>query len=334
MKRITICTLIPLLYLTACSGDGSNIAGTNNPPPPPAAGFSITPSNGLAVTKVAYESAVTSGEVAGFAGNSTGSSAGGGLAKPSAPQQYGGTLTTLLQKVPLPAATTDCAVAGSVTVTMNVEDILLLSAGVLSAGDTILAEYSGCDEGLGEVLDGTIDSIVDAFEGNIFSFAYDMTMTMNLVDFSATTDTEMLTVNGDGTATLKLLQAPYLEASVSGDYLTTVTNATTETLRDYSSVQTYDGRVAPAPYTMTATGTLESSELSGSVTYSTPVMFEGVDTGYPTSGELLVVSEASSARLIAQSNGIDVVIEIYSNATGTGTPDSTINTTWAELEAL
>jgi hypothetical protein len=68
--------------------------------------------------------------------------------------------------------------------------------------------------------------------------------------------------------------------------------------------------------------------------YSTPVMFEGEDTNYPHVGQMLIAGVDSSARIIAQANAIDVVIEIYSNTTGTGTPDDTIMTTWAELAGL
>ena len=59
---------------------------------------------------------------------------------------------------------------------------------------------------------------------------------------------------------------------------------------------------------------------------------KGLDTGYPTAGVLLVEGFGSSARLIAQANGVDVVIEIDSN--NDGEVDDTINTTWQELAAL
>ena len=114
----------------------------------------------------------------------------------------------------------------------------------------------------------------------------------------------------------------------------TSANTSTATLTDYSSAQTFDGTVLPSPFTLLASGILDSSELSGSVTYSTTVMFEGFDANYPVVGELLIVGDASSAKIIAQANGIDVVVEIYSNTTGDGTPDVTINTTWTELAGL
>jgi hypothetical protein len=140
--------------------------------------------------------------------------------------------------------------------------------------------------------------------------------------------------NGDATATIDTLETPYVEASVSGSSILNDTNGSTETLTNYSSAQTVDTGVIPSPYTLVTSGTLDSSQLTGSVTYSTPVMFEGTDDNYPNVGEMLVAGDSSSARLIAQANGIDVVIQIFSNTTGTGTPDSTINTTWTELAGL
>ena len=101
----------------------------------------------------------------------------------------------------------------------------------------------------------------------------------------------------DTTSTLNTLEAPYVEASVSGNSITADSNAGSETLSAYSSAQTFDGRVAPAPYTMSASGTLDSTQIGGVVDYSTPVTFEGVDTGYPTAGILLVEGADSAARL-------------------------------------
>jgi hypothetical protein len=38
--------------------------------------------------------------------------------------------------------------------------------------------------------------------------------------------------------------------------------------------------------------------------------------------------------LTAEANGVDVTLRIYASNDGTGTPDDTIMTTWAELAAL
>jgi hypothetical protein len=333
MKREIFSTLIPLILLAGCSSsDGENGGQGNNPPP---AGFAITAANGAQASQVAYQAALGSGDIAGLAG-STGltANAGGGLAKPGLQPQLGGTLAGIMQKVPVGPSVTNCLSDGTVTVTMEVNDITALAGGVLSAGDTILAEYDMCDEGFGEIIDGDIDSEVDAFDGNIFAFAYDMTMTMDLVDFQVTTADDVFMANGDGTATLNTLTPQYVEASVSGNLMTTDTNSGSESLSNYSSAQTLDARVSPAPYTMIASGTVDSSKLAGAVTYSTPTMFEGFDADYPNSGVLLVASDSGSATLTAEANGVDVTIRIYASNDGTGEPLETIMTTWAELAAM
>jgi len=334
MTRATFSTLIPLILLAGCGSSDGGIGdqGNNNPPP---AGFAITTANGAQASQVAYQAALGSGDIAGLAG-STGltANAGGGLAKPGLQPQLGGTLAGIMQKVPVGPSVTNCLSGGTVTVTMEVDDINVLAAGMLSAGDTILAEYDVCNEGLGEVIHGEIDSEVDAFDGNIFAFAYDMTMTMNMTGFQITTDGDVFTANGDGTATLNTLTPQYVEASVIGNLMTTDTNSGSETLSNYSSAQTLDARVSPAPYTMTASGTVDSSNLAGAVTYSTPTLFQGFDADYPNAGVLLVVSDSGSATLTAETNGVDVTIRIYASNDGTGDPADTIMTTWAELAAM
>lgn len=332
MKRASICTLIPLVLFAACSSseNGFTDPGPDNDPAP--TGFAITPTNGAQVAQVAYQSVLTSGDMAGLTG-STGLTAGGtgGMSKPSMDTQIGGILGDVIQNVPLPAVETVCGLGpGTVTVTFDVVDPLVFATGLLSAGDTILVEYVDCDEGFGEVLDGTIDFTVDAFTGDLLvTGLFDMTMTMNLIDFQITIGADVLTSNGDATATLNNMAAPFVSASVSGNSMTTDTNNSSEVLTNYASSQTVDAALA---YTMDALGTLNSSQLTGTIAYSTPVMFEGVGGDYPNVGELLVTAATGSARLVAQSNGVDVHILIYASTDGTGDPEQTIMTTWAELE--
>lgn len=328
MKRASLPVLFSLSLLTACGG-GSDGNGNNNANPPPSAAVPITSSNGLLVAQSTYQSAASSGDVAGLAAsNGLTGSAGGGLYKPEVNKP--GIIDTLVQ-IAIPEIEQPCLVSGSLTISGNLEDPITPT---LSAGDTIRADYNNCDDGIGEVIDGRIDFEVVSFSGDALTGLYDMTMTLLLDNFQVTTAEDVLLANGDGTATLNTLQAPYVEAAVTGQSMLTDSNTSTETLTNYSSAQTFDGTVLPSPFTLLASGSLDSSELSGSVTYSTPVMFEGFDTNYPNAGQMLIVGDASSARITAQANGVDVVIEIYSNTTGEGTPDETIMTTWVELAGL
>ena len=325
MKLANTYTLISMVFVAACGGNTAYNGTTNNPPP--AAGFDITPANGMQVAQVAYQSVVTSGNIAGLA-SSTGLTAGNGgnVSKPGSARALSGAIGSAVQNIPIGPTTLPCGVAGSLTISGNLANPL-----TLTAGDTIVADYDNCDDGFGEVIDGALDFIVDAFNGDIFTGVYDMTMTMDLINFQASNAVDTLLANGDGTATLNTLLAPYVEASVTGNSMTTDFNGSSETLTNYSSAQTFDGNLSPAPYTMSASGTLASSQLGGAVSYSTPVTFLGFDAEYPHTGELLVTGPGSSARLIAVDN-VSVRIEIDSN--GDGTVDDTINTTWAELEGI
>jgi len=331
MKRATASTLIPLILLAGCGSSDGGISGPgdNNPPPPPA-GFAITPANGVEVSRVAYQAALSSGDIAEMAG-STGLTAntGGEIALSPAQQKA----SSAVQMTPLPPQVVPCASGGTLTVTLDVVDLEVFAALMLSPGDTILTAYTACIEVVGETIDGAIDSTVGAFEGS-FLGAYDMTMTMNFTDFQVSTAEDTFTANGDGTATLDTMTPLYVEASVSGNSLTTDSNSATETLIAYSSTQTFDARVSPSPYTMTASGTVDSSNLAGAVTYSTSTLFQGFDTDYPNAGVLLVGSASGSVTLTAELNGMDVTIRIYSSTDGTGDVVDTILSTWAELAAM
>ena len=324
MKRTTTSLCIPLLLLVGCGGSGGgNGNGGNNPP---TVGLDITGHNALEVSQVAYQAVVSSGDVAALAGSSgLTASAGGSLAKGGAPAHFKGTLPTLVQKIPFGPTTLPCAVSGSLTISGDLDNPL-----TLTEGDTIRADYDNCDDGVGEVIDGRLDFIVDAFSGDILTGVYNLTMTMDLINFRSTSATDVLMVDGDGTATLNNLQAPYVEASVSGNSLTSDMNGVSQSLTLYSSAQTLDAGVEPAPYTMIASGTLDSSELSGVISYTTTVMFEGLGNDYPNTGELFVDGGDSSARITAI-DSVNVQIEI--DADGDGMVDETIMTTWAEIDS-
>jgi len=328
MRFANICSTIPFVLLAACGGS-SNDTNAGNPSP-----LAINGSNAVQVSGAAYGAASSSGEYGDYAGAAGIMSSGSGnLAKATVDRQAKATIAGAVQQIPFGTGPTECQVGGTIEISGDISDPISLASGILSPGDSFRVDYVACDDGIGEVLDGRIDMVVgDPFVGDILSGAYELTMDIEITDFQVTTDSDVILSNGDTTSTLNTLEAPYVEASVSGNSITADSNAGSETLSAYSSAQTFDGRVAPAPYTMSASGTLDSTQIGGVVDYSTPVTFEGVDTGYPTAGILLVEGADSAARLIAQANGVDVVIEIDAN--GDGTFESTINTTWEALAAL
>lgn len=317
MKRVLTAMLIPLM-MAACGG-GNDAPPT---PPPPPASLKIDSGNAALVSAAAYRSASGSGQFASLAGGGIASN-GGGVSKPGMPDGTTGILNDIVSNAPFGPITNACAVSGTLTVSGNLADPL-----TLSAGDTIRAEYDACDDGTGGIVDGIVDTTIEAFSGDIFAGSYNVTMQIELADLDVTTGTDHVLGNGDATATLDTTAAPFVSTAITGNSLTSTTNNHSETLSAYSSDQTVDAGLSPAPYTLDAAGTLDSSELSGVVDYSTPVTFEGDDVDFPHTGELLVMGENSSARLIAVDN-VQVQIEVDSN--GDGTVDQTIDTTWAEL---
>ncbi|MDH3273948.1 MAG: hypothetical protein OEM64_01710 [Gammaproteobacteria bacterium] len=334
MKCVAISTLIPLFFLAACGSGDSTFNGrdNNDQNDPPLTGLAIDANNAMAVASAAYAAALDSGELAGLAGT-TGltSTKTGGSSKPLPQVRTNGLLGQIVQKIPLGTEVYECLMTGMVSVTIDIVDPLVLAAGAFSVGDNFLVDYDNCNDGADETIDGIIDLTVSAFEGDIFSGLYDLSMTMIITALQVTTPTDVISTNGNATARLNLLELLYAEATVSGSSVTLDYNNMSDTLIDFSSMQTVDVGALDQPYTMVTQGTLTTTRLAGSVVYSTPVMFAGLGSSYPYTGEFFVAGENSSIRLVAD-NDVDVHIDIDSN--GDTVVDETIVTTWAELTSM
>jgi len=327
MSRVRLSILSASLLVAACSG-GTDQFG-NEGSEPPTGTFDITSTNGLAATRVAWESVVASGELTDLGGNLGLSAAPGSLTKASLARPDG-LMAKVVQNVSYGAEIIPCDPAGSMdsgTVDITSE---LADPFTLSAGDTFSVQFAMCDEGLGEVVDGLIEFTVGDFTGDLFLGTYMLSMDAVVTDLQVITATDTQTSNGDATLTLDTVDTPFIYAGTSGTSMTTDSNASTETITNYQSSQTVDGNQQNLPYTMTASGTLDTTQLAGVVTYSTPIEFSGEGVDYPSVGVLLVQGANSSARLTAIDN-VNVMIELDVDGDGDGEADQTINTTWDDL---
>lgn len=323
MKSSPLSLVALSLLVAGCGGSGGSTFGGA---PPVASSFPIDGSNGVAVTRLSWEAAVASGGLAdlGAAAGLTGS-AGNGSAIAERASRDEGLLFDVVSMIPFGPDIFPCD-SGTGTVTVSGD---LAVPGTFTPGDTFLIQYELCDEGFGEVVDGTVSLTVRDFAGDIFLGTYLLGMDADVDTLSVATATDTIVGSGDATITLDTTDTPYIEARVSGSVMTQDSLSSSETLRNYSSAQTFDGNLAPAVYTMDASGTLDSSELPGDVVYSTESTFVGNEAEYPNSGVMLVRGDNSSARLIAV-DATNVRIEI--DSTGDGTADEIINLTWAELD--
>ena len=322
MKSAQLIVLGTTLAIAACGGgdfgslpqESSDVAKIDN-------------SNALDAARLSYEAAVDSGSLASV-GGAAGISAGSfsGSSKAVVTDTARGLLFNAVSLAAIGSDTYPCGDSpadGTITVSGDIANLL-----TLTPGDTINIEYTQCDEGFGEVVNGSVDLRVTDFAGDFLSGLFLLAMDAVLTDLQVTTVDDSITSNGDASIVMDTRAAPYIEAGVSGMSMTMVAGSHSETLSNYSSDQTFDGSLDPAEYTLAAAGTLDSTQLTGVIEYSTGPNFAGLGIDYPHTGALLVQGAGSSARLLAVDN-TNVRIEIDSN--GDGSIDETIDTTWEAL---
>ena len=230
-------------------------------------------------------------------------------------------------QVPIPPQTDFCIPSGTVTISGDIADPFTPT---LTKNDFFDVVFDMCNDGF-STTDGVLHFVVDAFTGDFLGGVYDLTMISTLTAFQVATNADVLTSNGDATVRLNTLLTPAITVDVSGATLTIDKNSSSETQTNFSSTLTADAGVIPSPYTQVSSGTLDSTQLSGIVTHSTPVMFEGFDADYPHTGQFLVSGNNSKIRLTAINN-VDVLIEIDAN--GDNEYEESINTTWAEIAGM
>lgn len=287
--------------------------------------YAITSANAPTATRASWEAAIGSGEFGGFGGQVVATGTPGDFSKASQATRSVGLMVNALQKIPFGPEVSPCLVDGATTVSGDIADPL-----TLTTGDTFTILFEACDDGFGEVIDGTVDLTIREFTGDLLLGTYLLSMDTVATNLQVFTATDTITSNGDATVTLDTTQTPYIESGVSGTSMTVDYSAMSETLSNYVSDQTVDGREQTLPFTLSAAGTLDSTELNGVIRYSTPVRFAGEGFDYPSSGSMLIEGLNSSALLTAVDN-VNVTIDVDTD--GDGTYDQTLELTWAELLA-
>ena len=324
MKIWQIGLLASATLIVACGGSSNDFGGgapdTGNVTP-------IDSSNGVAAARHGYEAAVASGGIADLGQSRVfGSAPVDGYAIARQAMSAEDLALDVVSMLPFGPVVEQC-LGGTGTVTIT-GDIASLEG--LAAGDTFLVEYDQCDEGMGEVIDGIVQLTVTDFSGDLFLGTYLVAMDAVVDSLVILTGTDTLTTDGDASITLDTMSIPFVATSVSGSSITRTSNAGTETLTNYRSEQTVDGNQDPPPFTMAASGTLDSSALGGSIDYSTETDFRGYVPGYPGEGVLLVEGSGSTARLVVIDD-TNVRVDVDSNADGV--VDASVDLTWDEFLA-
>ena len=332
MNRVYPFLMSVSLLLSACGGSSSGEIAPGQAPVGGTTPLVISAANSKPVVRVAYGSTLQSMETGGLVGDSgIASSPSGGLQKPQFQDSMSGLLIRAVQKDPLGPITEFCGdTAESGTMTISGE---IASITGLTTGDTITVVATDCNEGLGEVINGTMEMTVVSFTGDLlFTGLYRLEMKVLLIDFEVATATDTILSNGDSTVTIDTNGNPVITMSISGISMTTDSMASTEVVSSFLTAQTVDISVVGfEPYTLSASGTINSSQLAGEIVYSTPVTFQGAGVAYPYAGEMLITgANGGTVRLIVLD---EINVRIETDADGDGNVDAggTEDTTWGDI---
>jgi len=216
-----------------------------------------------------------------------------------------------------------CFVSGSQSYSGNVADSSLNS---ISSGDNVTVSYSDCNDGFGEVLNG---SLTITFNSNISSTTtpdnFDFNLTAQFSNYRSTQE-GYGTVTIDGGMTVSMaVSASMFTFSMSGESLYVIEPNNSTHLTNFDISFSYDDSTLEA--VIDSTFTIASTALNGQITVDTYFVFPA-GSFYPTSGSLSIVGNGSQLDVAVVGDGtVDVTLTV-GGMVQVGYPK---NVTWAEL---
>lgn len=309
-------TMLAMAALSACGGGG----GTSKSQPVGVDPLAITDANADAVARAGLGGTAV-GPVAAGLGAGVGP---GGAARPGVTQVSRRVAALALKTAgrvrPMAAQTIDCAVSGSVTVDLTDGN----ANGLLdAAGESLRISASQCNDGDGQVLNGSFTMALTAFtNGTNFGF----TMAFANLSVQGSEGTAAL----DGTLTVAFTGGNRLDIGADNFLLRAEQPGRSDSfeLKDFSAsvVDTGDAlaqRVA---------GRFSGSGLSiYYVDVTTPVSVVQRDTDdYPSSGTMRFVGASGSALKVDALSATQVRLSVDAN--GDGTYETVRTMLWADLD--
>jgi hypothetical protein len=225
--------------------------------------------------------------------------------------------------------TTDpCIVAGSVTVTSNIA-----SSGTLTVDDAVSATFNACDDGDGQVIDGTIGFTVQQFTGDLPGGFFTLTAPVTFTQLTVTAGTDVAVFDGNATIALDTTDNVLLYSTVSGSSLSITLNGSKTTLGSYFVTTITDiTNGLDFDESLEAGGTLTSDALGGKVDLETvdPLLQAESDT-YPRSGLFTILGGDNTYEDVSVTDGNLGTVTLDIDTDGNGQVDTTQTTTWAAL---
>lgn len=326
--RATTLAFVPAI-VGACGGGGGGSDGGGNPPAAPAV---IDAGNAATITREVLDAGLGAGSfgaaVGGggiLAGDSSANAAVLGLPRQRKTIQLA--QTTVKPSVTIPAETFDCLVTGTVRLSGSVAN-----ADTLTAGDRISADFNGCDDAEGAVIDGGLRIDVTGFSGDIFSDQYVLEARVTLTNLSIAEDGDSVTGSGVFDLDLDLTVPLVSDMTVSGALLETSSGSNFWSLRDFAITILEDGTGIQLQTQYSATGTLEAAAFAGAVDFVTVVPLLATGDDHPLTGEVLITGAdgATIRATVLDAQTIQLAIDLDGN----GVVDETQDMSWSAVGGL
>ena len=311
------------LALSGCGGGGG---GGPAPPDGTEPTGTINTGTTLAVAGRAIDMALQSGSFGGitdFVGltvasaNSPTTRIGQGkMAKPGNPAFWAG--------VPVGPEVRECEEDGTETVSGDIASPL-----TVTAGDFLDYVWVNCDDGLDQVINGTIRLTFTEFEGDLLAGRILLGVSLGVEDFRISEGLDFRITSGDLTLRIDSRTQPETTIDTLGNSLMVTSNQSTETLRQFSSSVIEDTSMFPSNFTTDVTGTVASTLFDGTVSYEMPIPFQSSGDAFPYQGEMRVFGSGGATIRIIALDQFKVRVEADFN--GDGALDATTDTTWQAL---
>ena len=201
-------------------------------------------------------------------------------------------------------------------------------------GDSASLTANNCAFG-GEVLNGQLSITLNSVSGNLDSYPYTLSGTINFQKLTAQSTAARVVANGSMTLnvsarsdfdqTIALAIASFAITSTYGG----VTSR--QTLTNYNSSLKVSLAGSVTNWTSSVKGTMTSSAFdSKSVSIDTPVAFvRSGNQAYPARGEAIIIGAAGAKVRVTATSVTNVTIDL--DADGNGSYETTVNKRWSEI---
>jgi len=216
--------------------------------------------------------------------------------------------------------------------TQNINDAAPLNE--VSTGDSISFQFNACtieEQGSSVVFNGGISLSVDEVSGEEGSaFVRQLTFTFDAL----TLDFDGLTIALDGGFTVRASSSDGtdLQAVIMGDFFSAFVRLGSQS----ESIRIYDFDLdravnAAGDFSVSYNSKITSSQNGGTVTFETVTPFTGNGDEDPSQGQMRVEGDGGGTVTITAIDNVNV--QILVDVDDDGTPEATIDTTWAFLES-